>query len=211
MDLLTAVMHEIGHSLGMSYGNVSFIDECTDGDIDFTSGHWDGMVIPLQYNFFGVVSHISYVSDRTLMSGSYAPGERVWPSVLDMISLAELSDWSLLNLYLFPMPSMGQPYIQGETSANVIDVRWIQPIPVPAGMRYQLQSCTDMNRQDWVAVTNTVINVHGDYKVTVPFTTTNNMFFRMAVVPLTEQSRLLVAPATIPFTKNGLRSLDLGD
>ena len=55
IDLFSIVMHEIGHGLGISNANVSFISESADGDIDITTPTpYAGSVIPLATNIFGV-------------------------------------------------------------------------------------------------------------------------------------------------------------
>lgn len=178
LDLFTIALHEIGHALGMSYGNNSFMFECADGDIDVTSGPFWGMTIPMQSNFYGVVSHIAYVSDRTLMAGSFAPGERALPSVLDIVAIAQLSQFKELNLDLKPVLEMSTPYdVQGELK---VDLTWLQLLPLPAGMRVALESTQSLDGS-WSEVESPVIDTDGLYRVTIPASTTVNAFFRLVL------------------------------
>ena len=102
-DLLSTALHEIGHALGMSLANTSFINECADGSIAVTSPRsFAGTLIPMASNVGGVTSHIdSDVAGRVMMGG-HGAGERVLPTALDILALAQLSQFQKLNLDLLP-------------------------------------------------------------------------------------------------------------
>ncbi len=106
-DLLSAALHEIGHAFGMSAANTRFIAESTDGDIDITTpGFFQGTTIPLALNNFGVTSHFHpFINGRPAMS-SQSGGERNLLSALDILAMAELSQFNHVNLdpYITPVP-----------------------------------------------------------------------------------------------------------
>lgn len=96
-DLLTVALHEIGHSLGMSMANNSFIMESADGDIDITSGQFSGTTIPLAFNIFGVNSHIYQFLGSPVMGSSMGIGRRLFLSELDITANAQLSGFNNIN------------------------------------------------------------------------------------------------------------------
>ncbi|MBP6858827.1 MAG: hypothetical protein KBC33_03305 [Candidatus Pacebacteria bacterium] len=181
MDLFTAVLHEVGHALGMSYGNYTFIDECVDSDIDVASGPYAQTHIPLQTNFMtgAIISHIDYVSSRTLMSGSWAPGERVMPSALDILAWGQLCGFTKLNFDMAPVLTIGNSYVasDGKTKAKL---SWIQPIPPPPGTKYVVQGCSDLTNNSWSKVNGTIANNNGKYSLTVQLSGSQKFFRLMA-------------------------------
>lgn len=102
-DMLTVALHEIGHALGMSLANTSFIAECADGNIAITLPRpFAGSLVPMDAHSGSVTSHIdSDLTGRPIMAG-FAAGERVFPSALDILALAQLSQFKNLNLDLLP-------------------------------------------------------------------------------------------------------------
>jgi hypothetical protein len=167
-DLLTTALHEIGHALGMSTANASFIAESADCDIDVTApSPFAGTTIPLQTNLFGVTSHIDYVADRVLMAGSFAPSERGMPSALDIVAVAQLSQFRRLNLDL-------SPRLDIQSFGTNVTVWWLQPIA-----EFVLQQNADLNQTDtWSTVSLPVEVTNGVHSVTLPVTT-SRCFFRL--------------------------------
>lgn len=165
-DLLTTALHEIGHALGMSLANTSFIGESADGDVDVVAPTpHAGTAIPLQTNLLGVTSHIGYVADRVLMSGSFAPAERVMPSALDIVALAQLSGFRRVNLALAPLLDI-------RPSGTSVSVAWQQPIG-----DYGLQGSDDLSRTDrWSAVSLPVSVTNGTRHVSIPVTASGRFF-----------------------------------
>ncbi|MDM7996439.1 MAG: hypothetical protein QUT30_12250 [Acidobacteriota bacterium] len=96
-DLLYIFLHEIGHGLGMSHGNVSFVAERADGFVDITSPlPYAGASIPLAANDYEVVSHLNILG-HSVMAGCQA-NTRCLPTVADILALAQLSGFRQLNL-----------------------------------------------------------------------------------------------------------------
>jgi hypothetical protein len=98
VDLLSAAVHEIGHALGVSMDNTTFLAESPDGDIDVVAPHpFQHTTIPLAFNNEGVTSHFSpSLSARPVMIGQTA-GERNIASALDSTAIAQLSAFYNLN------------------------------------------------------------------------------------------------------------------
>lgn len=96
-DLYTIFLHEIGHSLGISNANTSFISEAVDGQVQIGADlPFGGSVIPLARNNFGVTSHLD-LQGGNLMSG-LSFNERRLPSAADILVNTQLSGFSNVNL-----------------------------------------------------------------------------------------------------------------
>ena len=110
VDLLSVVLHEIGHAMGMSIGNHSFALESTDGIILFSERlPFAGTMAPLASNNSGFISHfdVTKVAYGCLMSGINADERRI-PSELDIVANAQVSGYTVLSL----TPSAESPTVK---------------------------------------------------------------------------------------------------
>ena len=101
-DLYSVAIHEIGHALGMSMENASFVGEAANGLINIVHPlPFAGSIIPLAFNYFGVTSHFdgSRLVYGSVMTGINADERRI-PSALDILAIAQISGFQRLNLDL---------------------------------------------------------------------------------------------------------------
>ena len=100
LDLLSVILHEIGHALGMSAANHSFMELAATGLLSISNDMpFKGTIIPLAYNNAGVVAHfdVDEIAYGSLMAGINADERRI-PSELDIIANAQLSNFTILRL-----------------------------------------------------------------------------------------------------------------
>jgi hypothetical protein len=100
IDLLSVAMHEMGHALGMSSANLSFMEQCQQGILYISGGlPFNGTAIPLAYNNSGIVPHFdaNEIAYGSVMSGINSD-ERRMPSELDIVANAQISGYTILNL-----------------------------------------------------------------------------------------------------------------
>jgi hypothetical protein len=96
-DLFTTAIHEIGHALGMSAANSSFVAQSGDGNIHITSPlPFAGTTLPLVPN--GSAHFDPVVLAGTVMNGSFGYGIRVYPSDADVLAIAQVSGFREFNL-----------------------------------------------------------------------------------------------------------------
>jgi hypothetical protein len=97
VDLLSVVLHEMGHALGMCAANEAFMAEAGKGSICIEAGlPFAGTEIPLAINRAGITSHFDVlkVVYGSLMAG-IASDERRLPADLDILADAQVSGWSI--------------------------------------------------------------------------------------------------------------------
>ena len=92
LDLLTIAKHEIGHALGFSTWNNQWVSKDAVQGIRLTSPRpYSEFVIPIDAN-----GHLRL--HGALMDPSLLPGQRKLISVIDVLAIAELGEFSDLNL-----------------------------------------------------------------------------------------------------------------
>ena len=99
-DLLSVVIHEIGHALGMCAANLAFMQEGVDGAIRIGDGlPHAGTMIPLASNRTGITSHFDplEITYGSVMSGIGGDERRI-PSALDILANAQVSGFTVLSL-----------------------------------------------------------------------------------------------------------------
>jgi PEP-CTERM motif len=103
-DLFSIMAHEIGHGLGISNANTSFITEAADVNITVTGPlPFAGTIIPLATNNLGVTSHFDSSITGPVMTGLFF-NDRQLPSDLDVLANVQLSGFRNLNLQTVPEP-----------------------------------------------------------------------------------------------------------
>jgi PEP-CTERM motif len=117
-DLWSIMAHEIGHGLGISNANTSFMTEAADVNIIVTGSlPFAGTIIPLATNDAGVTSHIDLTGP--VMSG-LGFNDRRLPTDLDILANAQLSGFRNLNLQTVPEP----PTLLLLASGLAVLLRW---------------------------------------------------------------------------------------
>jgi len=112
LDLLTIAKHEIGHALGLSTWNAQWTWKNAAQGISLTSPRpFSGFVIPIDTE-----GHLRL--HGALMDRSLLPGQRKLLSVIDVLVIAEMGEFSDLNLHpdkyenITPPKDSGQPEIR---------------------------------------------------------------------------------------------------
>jgi hypothetical protein len=91
-DLWSVVLHEVGHSLGLSSANDAFVLENGDGDIDITAPRsFVGASIPTTAGS----AHLNI--GTALMFPSISTNIRRCPSAADVVANAQISQFTMIN------------------------------------------------------------------------------------------------------------------
>jgi hypothetical protein len=99
LDLYSVALHEIGHALGLSVSGTAFFVESGDRDIDVLPPRpFPGTTIPLASNNAGVTSHIDSAVYYGPIMAAVSIASRRFPTALDILANAELSDFQQLDL-----------------------------------------------------------------------------------------------------------------
>lgn len=126
-------------------------------------------------NNYGVIAHLAYFSFRSLGAGSWASGERVLPSAIDVAMCGyECRYGAALNIDLIPQPMVGPAFKnRGQTKRTI---SWIQPL----GGTWQVQQTTDLKK--WTTLTTSPSITDDVYSTSVTCSSPAT-FYRMAGQP----------------------------
>ena len=168
-DLLTVALEMIGHALGLGQANTSFQVLSTNLHIVVTAPlPFPGTVIGLRTNFFGVTSRI--ITDdqypSALMDG-HANGDRQMPAAVDILVIAQISQFTNVNVDLMPRPQIQAAGTNGTIS-------WTELWP-----GFRLEQNPALNAPaGWTAVSQTATATNELRNVTLPIDR-DRMFFRI--------------------------------
>ena len=97
-DMVTVVLHEVGHALGMSSSNNATVAETGDNDYDFNSDFVFGKTLAVEVADGGSVAHLDS-SGLFMMDPSPAPsGTRRRPSHSDLFAMAAGHSYTSLDV-----------------------------------------------------------------------------------------------------------------
>ena len=108
-DMLTLILHEMGHALGMSSANAGTIAETPDNDYDFNPDFIRGQTLAVETADGGNVAHLD-TSGNFLMDPGIPIGRRRRPSHPDLFAMAAGHNYTSLDL---PRREFYQPGVGG--------------------------------------------------------------------------------------------------
>lgn len=122
LDLYTVISHELGHALGMSNANVTFVAEAADGGIDvYGPQPYAGSYLPLATNNFGVTSHLAI--QGAVMTGLFPNGRQLL-SDADILATAQLGGWTTtLSPAPAPTPEPATAFLVGTAILAIVSGR----------------------------------------------------------------------------------------
>ncbi len=100
-DMLSVVLHEVGHALGMSSGNNSTVAETADGDYDYDSVNIFGRTLAIETanNSGDDNLNIAHVENTdALMTPSLPNSTRRLPSHSDLLAMAAVHNYTAIDI-----------------------------------------------------------------------------------------------------------------
>ena len=94
IDMLTVILHEIGHALGMHSSNEATLAETADGDYDVDPGFVGGASMAVNHAPAGNIAHLAGAD--MLMRPAWSTGRRRLPSQADLFSMAAGHDYGIV-------------------------------------------------------------------------------------------------------------------
>jgi hypothetical protein len=95
-DMLSVVMHEVGHAIGMSSANNSTVAQTADSDYDFNTAFIFGQTLAAEVADGGNIAHLD--NSNALMFPSIGTSERTLPSHTDLFSMASGHAYTALDV-----------------------------------------------------------------------------------------------------------------
>jgi hypothetical protein len=166
---LSVALEQIGHALGLCAANVSFQNEAADGRIDLRSPlPKAGLALMLQRNNAGPTEYLDETVYGTLLAG-VNPRERRLPSAADILAVAQVSQFTRVNVDI-------KPRLQTQLTATGLRLSWSELF----GPFRLEEAIVANNSQGWSNVTQSVGTAsNGVRSVTLPISGALK-FYRLA-------------------------------
>ncbi len=118
VDLLSVILHEVGHALGMSFLNNSTIAETGDNDYDFNPDFIVGQSLAAEVADGGNIGHLD--GSGFALMGPNLPNGRVRPSHTDLFSMAAGHSYTDLDVPRRELYAGNDWHVPGNWSGNAI-------------------------------------------------------------------------------------------